>query len=231
MSDAVVLNASNGSISSEVEEKELQDVQEERRSSDKLTVFADPDNFNIKHPLQNRWTMWYDNPGKKATQQSWHEHLKQILTFDTVEDFWRLFNNVVPASRLMSGSNYHLFKENVEPKWEDPVNEHGGKWIINLPTKNRGQLDKLWLWTLLACVGENLGDEGDVCGVVVSIRKQQDKIALWTKSSTNEELVVGIGKKWKQILELPENVIIGFQSHQDSMRRNSSYNNKNRYEC
>jgi len=226
MSDAIVLSSSANSIPVEESQREI-----DRRNDIKLTVFADPENFTVKHPLQNRWTMWYDNPGKKATQQSWAENLKPILTFDTVEDFWRLFNNVVPASKLTSGSNYHLFKENIEPKWEDPANEQGGKWIINLPTKSRNQLDKLWLWTLLACVGENLTDENEVCGAVVSIRKQQDKIALWTKTSVSEELVVGIGKKWKLILELPESTIIGFQSHQDSMRRNSSYNNKNKFEC
>jgi len=198
----------------------------------KLTIFADPENFTIKHPLQNRWTMWFDNPGKKATQQSWHENLKKVLTFDTVEDFWRLFNNIVPASKLSSGSNYHLFKENIEPKWEDPANENGGKWVLNLPNKNRAFLDQYWLWTLLAVVGENLSEENEICGVVVSIRKQQDKIALWTRTSMNEATALGIGKRWRALLEYPEkDPPLGFQSHEDCMRRNSSYNNRNRYEC
>lgn len=66
------------------------------------TVLVDPTNFTIKHPLQHRWTLWYDNPGKKTSQESWGSHLKQIVSFDTVstppgvtlisaqvEDFWR----------------------------------------------------------------------------------------------------------------------------------------------
>jgi len=119
-------------------------------------VVVDPMIFQAKHPLQNRWTWWYDNPGKKTSQSSWGEFLKQIITFDTVEDFWRLYNNIVPASQLSAGSDYHLFKEHVEPKWEDPANARGGKWIINLSTKGRAEnLDKLWLWTVLACIGES----------------------------------------------------------------------------
>ena len=51
------------------------------------TIFADPQNFTIKHPLQNSWTLWYDNPGKKTSQTSWAEGLKKIVTFDTVSDF------------------------------------------------------------------------------------------------------------------------------------------------
>lgn len=31
--------------------------------SDKpITVFHDKDNFNVKHPLQNKWTLWFTKP-------------------------------------------------------------------------------------------------------------------------------------------------------------------------
>ena len=63
--------------------------EENKESEESVTVFMDPSNFNVKHPLQNKWTMWYDNPGKKTSQASWGDHLRQIASFDTVEDFWR----------------------------------------------------------------------------------------------------------------------------------------------
>jgi len=198
-----------------------------------VVSFGDPANFQTKHPLQSRWTWWYDNPGKKTSQSSWGEHLKQIMTFDTVEDFWRLYNNIVPASQLVPGSDYHLFKEDIEPKWEDPYNAHGGKWIIPVPTKLRNEsLDKLWLWTVLACVGENFGDaqNDEVCGCVISVRKSQDKIALWTKTATNDLAATAIGRHLKTILEIPNTITLGYQAHADSQRNNSSFNNKNRYE-
>lgn len=32
-------------------------------SDDKpVTVFHDKDNFNVKHPLQNKWTLWFTKP-------------------------------------------------------------------------------------------------------------------------------------------------------------------------
>ena len=32
-------------------------------SDDKyITVFHDKDNFNVKHPLQNKWTLWFTKP-------------------------------------------------------------------------------------------------------------------------------------------------------------------------
>lgn len=45
--------------------------------------------YTVKHPLQNTWTLWFDNPGKKANAQSWADNLKEIITIDNVEDFWR----------------------------------------------------------------------------------------------------------------------------------------------
>jgi translation initiation factor 4E len=60
-----------------------------------------------------------------------------------------LFNNLKPASEIQTGSNYHVFKEGVEPKWEDEQNAKGGKWLITLPPKARvKQLDQMWLWAV-----------------------------------------------------------------------------------
>jgi translation initiation factor 4E len=194
---------------------------------------CEPTNFLAKHPLQNRWTWWYDNPGKKTSQSSWGDHLKRIMTIDTVEDFWRLYNNIVKPSQLVAGSDYHLFKESIEPKWEDPANLKGGKWIVNIPNKNgRENLDKLWLWLVLACIGESFNDNenNEVCGCVVSVRKAQDRIALWTRNSANRDVALTIGRQFKAILEIPDSTVLGYQQHQDSQRNNSSYNNRAKYE-
>ena len=53
-----------------------------------LLAFEDAAKFNVKHPLQHQWTLWFDSPDKKATKANWSENLKQVITLDTVEDFW-----------------------------------------------------------------------------------------------------------------------------------------------
>jgi len=189
---------------------------------------AEPSNFSVKHPLQNNWTIWYDNPQKRTNQASWGDHLKKITTFSTVEDFWRVFNNLKPASSLAQGSNYHIFKENIEPKWEDAANSKGGKWTVTVPPKNRSTaLDQMWLWTVLACIGETFLSPDDVCGVVVSVRKAGDRVQIWTRDATNEQACRDIGRSLKEALELADSTIVGYQSHADSMKKSST---KNRYE-
>jgi translation initiation factor 4E len=41
----------------------------EYKETDEITVFHDPDNFNVKHPLMNKWTLWFTKPpsGKVGT--------------------------------------------------------------------------------------------------------------------------------------------------------------------
>jgi len=169
---------------------------------------------------------------KKTTQDTWGNHLKKIVDVDTVEDFWRLYNNILPAAQLVHGSNYHFFKYGVEPKWEDTANTNGGKWVVNLTSKMKDRLDTYWLYTMLACIGETWGEEGEdeVCGCVVSLRKAADRIALWTRTSSKEVATMAIGRHFKRALELPDNMTLGYQSHTDSMSRNSSFANSSRYE-
>jgi len=191
---------------------------------------ANPD-FAIKHPLQNRWAWWYDYPGKKTTQNNWASHLKKIFTFDTVEDFWCLYNNITPSQAIQAGSNYHVFKDGIEPMWEDSANRIGGKWTVEFSSKKRAdQLDQLWLFAVLAVVGEGFGEDSDqVTGVVVSVRKQNDRIALWTKDARAQDACIRIGEKFKEILNLPAHMTIGYQSHEDSMKRVGSSHGRPRY--
>ena len=40
-------------------------------------------------------------------------------------------------------------QEGIIPAWEDEANKNGGKWSIQLPReKNRGHVDKFWLYTV-----------------------------------------------------------------------------------
>eukprot|EP01116_Phalansterium_solitarium_P004527 TRINITY_DN15558_c0_g1_i1.p1 TRINITY_DN15558_c0_g1~~TRINITY_DN15558_c0_g1_i1.p1 ORF type:complete len:251 (-),score=21.28 TRINITY_DN15558_c0_g1_i1:368-1120(-) len=189
------------------------------------STFADPSDFAIKHPLQNRWTLWYDRTDGRMSQQHWTSNLKRVVTFDTVEDFWRVFNNIRPASELALGSNYHLFKENIEPSWEHVDNRIGGKWVVNA---KKDKLDSMWLYAVLACIGEAFEHENEICGAVVSIRKVH-RIALWTRTSTDEMAQRSIGASYKRFLELAPNETVGYQVHDDALKHNSSFKNRDRY--
>ncbi|XP_039630886.1 eukaryotic translation initiation factor 4E-like [Polypterus senegalus] len=175
----------------------------------------------IKHPLQNRWALWFYKNDKSKT---WQANLQLITKFDTVEDFWALYNHIQVASKLSSGCDYSLFKDGVEPMWEDRRNKCGGRWLITLSKQQRHtELDKFWLETLLCIIGEAFDDHSDdVCGAVINVRAKGDKIALWTTNTENREAVTYIGRKFKEWLGLPAKLVIGYQAHADTATKSNS---------
>jgi hypothetical protein len=61
--------------------------------------------------------------------------------------FLSLYNNIKAPSQLQPSATYYLFKDGIQPKWEDPKNANGGCWTATLPrAANPGQLlDAWWL--------------------------------------------------------------------------------------
>ena len=116
------------------------------------TGLGDPEKC-VKHPLQNAWTLWFFKNDKSRT---WEENQRPIITVTTVEDFWSLYNHIEVASRLPAGADYSLFKEGIFPDWEDPRNQDGGRWMINLDRRHKQQfLDTCWLEIIFFLIGEH----------------------------------------------------------------------------
>lgn len=154
----------------------------------------------LRHPLEDGWTLWYQKGlGSRKVASAWLDGLKEILSFDTVEDFWCMYNNIKTPTDMPFGSDYCLFKEGIEPKWEARENISGGYWLAQL-TKNDNS-DKIWLYTVLACIGGDFGfDEYDlITGLYLNVRNSGFKIQLWLKSS-DEENVMRIGRRFAEIL-------------------------------
>jgi hypothetical protein len=132
-----------------------------------------------------------------------------------------LWNNIKAPSQLQPSATYYLFKDGIQPKWEDPKNAHGGCWTATAPrTPNAGQvLDSWWLNSVLACIGEQFDEGDEVCGVTVNIRQGKSRIEMWTKTAANEALQMSVGKQLKQALDMGENAKIGFSVFADKLQQ------------
>jgi translation initiation factor 4E len=197
---------------------------------------------------------------------NWNDLLKEVITFDSVEEFWGVYvshsgsrslyfdifscltttqNNVSPVSELPQKADYHLFKAGVRPEWEDAQNKHGGKWSYQYKDKRNVEVDRLWLQVMMAAIGETLEDEadGEVMGVVVNVRKAFYRIGVWTRTigksvpgrgdgdvaggkgrsaDKGKEILLSIGRRFKEVLELPANELVEFSGHTDSAHAGST---------
>ena len=105
--------------------------------------------------------------------------------------------NQVLAFDRPHGCNFHFFRESIKPSWEDPANEHGGKWQIELePFASREAVDQLWLKTLAGMIGETFSEDMSVCGCVLAYRKNGIRLALWI-ACKDETGAKRAGTNWK----------------------------------
>ena len=168
-----------------------------------------------KHKLEAGWTLYYEmpsQPASKRSEKSWKSSLKSIATVHTVEDFWGVYNNVPPASRLATA--YYFFKENIEPAWEDRTCAQGGKFMF---TVNPGRIDQYWLNTLLACVGETLDPSVDqICGIVCQFKRSIFRISIWTEYACENSRadLEALGHRLHEVLE-DKDIPVEFKFHKN----------------
>jgi hypothetical protein len=94
------------------------------------------------------------------------------------------------------GTNLHVFRQGVQPAWEDPHFEKGSCFAIK---SQKFESSKYWEDVLLAMLGEQFETPDFVMGMVLKLRPQFDKIDIWLADSTNEE---AIAKTRSSLLEI-----------------------------
>lgn len=80
--------------------------------------------------------------------------------------------------------DYHLFKNNIKPAWEDDANKDGGKWMVRL---KKGLASYYWEELIFSLIGEQFDVGNEICGAVISMRNQEDVISVWNRTADNNE--------------------------------------------
>jgi len=144
--------------------------------------------------LQRQWTCFLETTSGKCVV---------LHTFNTIEMFWRMYNNIPAPSKLPDYSKYRIFQSN--------VSDHCGRWVIPSP---RNRLDKRYLQLTLCIIGETLADPDDsdfITGIEVALRNREDTIKIWTtikKSKQIREFHLKLMKKVKSLFPLTNPVYI-----------------------
>lgn len=121
-------------------------------------------------------------------------------------------------------SNIRLFKDPIEPTWEDPVNKSGGKFVFIL----EGQFDKKKLvcvpheyqMVLLYMILGLFNDNEQICGCVLSIRVFGIMVSLWNCKSDDDAYIEAMKEKLSVLLNI-ETKDITYQQHDKTVNNNS----------
>ncbi|VDI04362.1 eukaryotic translation initiation factor 4E type 2-like isoform X1 [Mytilus galloprovincialis] len=204
------------------EDDQTEQKNEQEETDSPFKVRPSPRPGPGEHPLQFNYAIWFSRKSQGKSSASYDQNLKLVGTFASVEQFWGIYSHLVRPSDLTGHCDFHLFKEGIRPMWEDSANNKGGKWIVRL---KKGLGSRCWENLILAMLGEQFMVGEEICGAVISIRYQEDILALWNRTACDQVTTSRIRDTLKRILNLPPNTIMEYKTHNDSIKDNSSFRN------
>lgn len=170
-----------------------------------------------EHPLQYTYCFWFSKrpPGKNHDTATFEKNMKVAGTFSSVEQFWSLYTHMKRVTELPHHNDIHLFKYGIKPLWEDEANKDGGKWVVRL---RKGVVARCWENLVLAILGEQFMVGDEICGAVVSIRFQEDIIAIWNRTASEQQVINRIRDTLSRVLYLPANTAMDYKKHTESIK-------------
>eukprot|EP01120_Amphizonella_sp_Union-15-10_P003216 TRINITY_DN1361_c0_g1_i1.p1 TRINITY_DN1361_c0_g1~~TRINITY_DN1361_c0_g1_i1.p1 ORF type:complete len:229 (+),score=41.77 TRINITY_DN1361_c0_g1_i1:560-1246(+) len=222
MADESNTDSTQTTLEENLTNEQLSDKQQEQTEGE---TGQDTNFSEKKHPLRFKYSFWFVRRMQGSRNaESYEKNIKNVGNFDTVEDYWAYYNHLVRPNDLQYSCDYQLFKCGIKPLWEDDANKRGGKFIIRIPKKKR-LASKWWEDLLLAFIGEQFGVGDEICGVVVSIRYQEDIISVWNRDCDNTEAKKLIHETLKRIFNLPSSTILEYKAHDQAIKDHSSFRN------
>ncbi len=193
----------------------------------------------ILHSLQTPWTLWFYHRKEKLlssqeipTQNNYQNNLEKVATFDTVEQFSKVYTFLKRPSQIIQQDKIFctisMFRDQKMPAWESFP--QGGIWFLSLTNtpRNYQLLDKLWESLLLLCTGEQF-EEPEVEGAVCSIQPEEVMFSIWHRDCSKEDVKRRLGEKMKHFLHLHSKVIVQYKTMQQAMKDKRSYVNAESY--
>ena len=148
----------------------------------------------------------------------YESQVKKISEFDTIADFWAIFQHLRKPDSCRAGIEFHMFKDPVKPMWEDENNKNGGKITIKL---NKGYTTIIWEEMIFALIGEDVlpkDIKDEINGIVVTSKKEYNTLQIWiknfeTKMNNNIELCI------RDLLQIPPEVNLEFRQFNKNKKK------------
>ena len=202
-----------------------------------------------KTKLENKFSFLYridDSMQQHQTQkqvlakEKYESQVKKIADFDTIEEFWGIFQHLRKPDSCKPGIEYFMFKEPIKPLWEDEHNKNGGRFSIKL---KRGYTTIIWEEMIFTLIGGILPKEikEEINGIVVTSKKEFNTLQIWFRNF-DEKIVQDLEQCLRELLVIPDEVRLdpkkfnvssnNNNSNSNNIKKeydnnNNSYNNKN----
>ena len=188
--------------------------------------------------LENKFSFWYrisddiiqyQTPKQALDKKIYETQVKKIHEFDTVEEFWGIFQHLRKPDSCKPGIEFMMFKEPIKPMWEDEYNKNGGKISIKL---RKDYTTIIWEEMIFALIGGILPKDmkEEINGIVVTSRKEFNTLQIWFKTF-EEKINKDLEQCIRDLLVIPDEVnleIKQFNKKDNNSEKKTGgyYNNK-----
>ena len=203
-----------------------QDPQSQNESED-----AAPEQKKTK--LENKFSFLYrvDNsnqysaPKQILAKEKYESQVKKIAEFDTIEDFWDIFQHLRKPDSCRPGIEFFMFKEDIKPLWEDENNKNGGRFSIKL---KQGYTTIIWEEMIFTLIGGILPKEvkDEINGIVVTSKKEFNTLQIWFKTF-DSKITKEIETCIRDILVIPDEVKLEPKQFNVNVNNTNNINNNN----
>ena len=194
-------------------------------------ITNNPTNYKTTK-LENKFSFWYRisddlyqfQSKQPIDKKEYENQVKKIGEFDTIEDFWAIFQHLRKPDSCKPGIEFRMFKNPVKPIWEDENNKNGGRISIKL---RKDYTTIIWEEMIFALIGEVLPKEikEEINGIVVTSRKEYNTLQIWIKSF-DSKTNIKIENCIRDLLQIPPEVNLEFK--QFFKNNKSDWNEKNK---
>ena len=173
-------------------------------------------NKNIsKTKLLHKYTFWFLISQNTLKNNQYESKNKKIAEFDTIEDFWKIYQHIKKPDNCKEGIELKMFKDNIEPRWDDDSNKNGGKLILLC---NKEYTSIIWEEIILNIIGnifpKNISD--NINGIVFISKSKYNTIQIWFKEY-NENYCKELEQCLRNKIQIPNEVPIKFKKIEEKI--------------
>lgn len=195
--DSLLFHDDNGD-----DREELEDYKKDT----KIQIEEEEDKESAQR-LSNIWKVWYYHRNNRQEAVHWMANQKVIFQLETVGDVFKMVRGVVPLEDLDINQDIAIFKDNIEPWYEDPANEFGGQWTVAVK-KDREyseKLERVWAAMMSFCLLPDSPYREIINGFSFAIRGSvYSRCYVWLKNCDEVDLILEIGARIAAIAKLDD---------------------------
>ena len=195
---------------SESEKKE--DVKKEENNNQQENLAQKSGNLP-KTKLWTKFAFWFriseemlknQLPKQTLDSNEYESQVKKIAEFETIEDFWAIFQHLRKPDSCKQGIEFQLFKVPIKPMWEDEENKNGGRLTLKL-RKNYTTI--IWEEMILAFIGGILPDrmKEQINGIVFVSKKEFNTLQIWFKTY-EKKINAELDQCIRDLIQIPNEV-------------------------